>query len=251
MSADHSRRNGPLKRVLMRGSDLKAEAHGALIRLGGLALLIGFAIHIFANTVIKQMPPDDPSADELAAYLTAEAHSWAIVHGMRYIAIVCIAVFASALFARTCCLRTVRPIPLGVIGLLGAILMLTNLMLTNGIETFIFLDDDLASGNSNIFWALFNTTRVLFTAEVMTWGVFIGGFSAAGWQSASLPKWLTIFGVVPAVFGILSGAFVVSILNDGRATLLIDIASLSGLVWFMSAGMFLLIRGDSLPEDSD
>jgi len=232
-------------------SDSKTDKHAMLIRFGGVALLIGFAIHIVANVGIKQMPPEAPSLDELRAYLAAEVDSWAIVHGMRSIAIVSLAVFAAALFTRTCCLRPVRPVGWGVIGLLGAILMLANLMVTNGIETFVFLDADLAATNAEVFWGLFNTTRVLFTAEVVTWAIFIGGFSAAGWLSATLPKWLSALGLVPTAFGVLSGVFVVSILTDGWATLLIDTASLCGLAWFLCTGVYLLIRGDHVPQSPE
>ncbi|MFT5422283.1 MAG: hypothetical protein ACI89L_000040 [Phycisphaerales bacterium] len=234
----------------MPSSELESGSHAKLIRLGVLALLVGFAIHIVANAVIKRMPPEAPSLDELRVYLTAEADSWAIVHGVRYLAIVSLAVFAAALFVRTCCLRSVRPVGWGVIGLLGAILMLANLMITNGIETLVFLDTDIVSTNDDVFWGLFNTTRVLFTAEACTWGVFIGGFSMAGWLSATLPKWLCALGLVPTVFGVLTGVFVVSILTDGWATPIIDIASLSGLVWFLCTGVYLLIRGDAVPIGS-
>lgn len=56
----------------------------ALIRIGGAALLIAFAIHIFANVILKQFPSSDPSPAELKAYLEAEATTWKIVHGIRY-----------------------------------------------------------------------------------------------------------------------------------------------------------------------
>jgi hypothetical protein len=208
-------------------------------------LLVGFAIHIIANAVIKRMPPEDPSLDQLRAYLAAEVDSWALVHGVRYVAIVSIAVFAAALFARTCCSRASRPVGWGVIGLLGATMWLANLLITNGIETFVFLDPEIVSANADVFWAFFNATRVLFTAEIVAWAVLIGGFCAAGWLSATLPKWLSAFGVVPAVLGVLSGVFVVSILEDGWATWLIDVGSLCGLAWFFCAGVYLLLRGES------
>ena len=215
------------------------------VQLGGLALLVGFAIHIIANSVIKRFPPEDPSLDQLRAYLTAEVDSWALVHGVRYIAIVSIAVFAAALFARTCCTRVSRPVGWGVVGLLGATMWLANLFITNGIETFVFLGPEIVSANADLFWAFFKATRVLFTAEIVAWGVLIGGFSVAGWLSDTLPKWLCAFGLVPATFGILSGVFVVSILTDGWATWLIIVASLCGLAWFVCAGFYLLLRGDS------
>lgn len=232
----------------MTQPEQRAEGHGGFIRLGGAALLVGFAIHIVVNSVIKRMPPAEPSVEELRAYLAAEAGNWAIVHGARYLAIVCIALFAGALFVRTCCLGVVRPVGWGVVGLIGAALMLSNLMITNGVETYLFLGSATIGADADAFWALFDTTRVLFTAEVVAWSVLIGGFSAAGWRSAGLARWLGALGLAQAAFGVLSGVFVVSILTNGRATLLIDIASLSGLAWFLSAGVFLLVRGDRQPD---
>lgn len=46
---------------------------------------------------------------------------------------------------------------------------MTNGVITNGIETFAFLNTDLLSQQQNLFWLLFELTRVLFTAEVVTW----------------------------------------------------------------------------------
>lgn len=69
--------------------------------------------------------------------------------------------------------------------------------MSDGIETFVCLGPDPISTNSDLFWGLFNATRVLFTAEVVTWAAFIGGCSAAGWLSETLPKWLTVLGLVP------------------------------------------------------
>ena len=87
--------------------------------------------------------------------------------------------------------------------------------------------------------------RVLFTAEIVAWGVVIFGFSMAGSQSATLPRWITLFGFVSAVACMISGVSVVSVLNDGWAVVPMNIASLMGLVWFASAGVFMMRRGDS------
>ncbi len=83
-----------------------SKDHTGLIRLGGLAMLVGFAIHIVANMVLKVFPPENPSLAELKTYLSNEAATWAIVHGIRYVALVCIVLFAAGLFVRTCCTRS-------------------------------------------------------------------------------------------------------------------------------------------------
>lgn len=234
----------------MTTSDTDEGGQTLLIRLGGVAILVGFAIHIVANVFIKQMPPDDPSLVELRTYLATEAGNWAIVHGMRYVAIVCLAVFAAALFTRTCCLRSTPPVGWGMIGFLGASLMLANLLITNGIEMFVFLDADLVATDAGVFWGLFGITRVLFTAEVVASALFIGGFSVAGRLSSTLPVWLSAIGLVSATFGLLSGVFIVSIVTGGRAAFIIEIASLSGLLWFVCAGFYLLIRGAVVENQS-
>lgn len=234
----------------MPPSSSTMSRHATLIRSGGVALLIGLAIHIVANSVIKQMPPEDPSLEELRRYLVEQADGWAVVHGMRCVAIACLALFAAALFTRTCCLRSVRPVGWGVTGLLGAVLLLANLLITNGIETFVFLDANLVATSADVFWALFGTTRVLFTAEIVTWAILIGGFSAAGWASATLPRWLSLLGLVPTILGVLSGVLIGSVMTGGRAVLVIDIASLSGLVWFLCTGVYLILRGDTVANGS-
>ena len=58
-----------------------------LIRIGGLAVLVALAIHIFVNGFLKKFPPENPSLPELKDYLTVEASTWAIVHGLKYSAL--------------------------------------------------------------------------------------------------------------------------------------------------------------------
>lgn len=131
-----------------------------------------------------------------------------------------------------------------MLGVIGATLMLANLLITNGLETFVFLDSQVLSDNDQVFTALFSTTRVLWTAEITTWAIFIAGFSAAGSCSRRLPRWLAVLGSVPAAAGMLSGVLVVPIMNDeGSAWIAIEVASLSGLLWFVCIGVFLTVRG--------
>jgi hypothetical protein len=160
---------------------------------------------------------------------------------MRYPAMACIALFAAALYARACTPRTRGWATLGVI---GVTLMLANLLITNGIETFVFLDFEVLSENEEIFTAMFSATRVLWTAEIATWSIFIFGFSAAGWCSRRLPKWLAALGFVSALFGMLSGIFVVPILtNTGPAWILLEVATLTGLLWMLGGGVYLTAHG--------
>jgi hypothetical protein len=221
------------------------QGQAGLIRLGGLAIIAGLAIHIVLNSVIKEFPPETPTVSELQSYLSNEAGMWAIVHGFRYVAFACIVLFAAGLFSRTCCTGTVQTTGWGVVGLLGAAIFVTNGVITNGIEMLAFLNSDLLSNNQELFWLLFRLTRVLFTAEVVTWSFLILGFSIAGWRSTTIPMWLTLLGLSNVAAGMLSGVFIVSVVTDGWATILIDVAALTGLSWFACTGVYMLIRGES------
>ena len=213
--------------------------------MGGLAIIVGLAIHIVLNIVLKEFPPENPTLTELQDYLSNETGTWAIVHGFRYVAFACIVLFAGGLFTRTCCTRPGQTTGWGVVGLLGAAIFVTNGVITNGIEMLAFLNIDLLSNNPELFWLLFRLTRVLFTAEVVTWSFLILGFSIAGWRSMTMPMWLTVLGLINVAAGMLSGVFIVSIVTDGWATIFIEVASLTGLAWFACVGVYMLIRGAS------
>ncbi len=231
----------------MQKASTKTDGQGqaGLIRLGGLAIIVGLAIHVILNSVLKEFPPEDPTVTELQAYLSTEAGTWAIVHGFRYIAFTCIVLFAAGLFSRTCCTRTAQTTGWGVVGLLGTAMFVTNGMITNGIETLAFLNISLLSQQQELFWLLFRLTRVLFTAEIVTWSILILGFSIAGWRSTTIPRWLVALGLLNVVAGMLSGCFIVPILTEGWATILIDVAALTGLAWFACVGVYMLMRGES------
>ncbi len=231
----------------MQSASTKTDGQGqaGLIRLGGLAIIVGLAIHVVLNSVLKEFPPEDPTVTELQAYLSNEAGTWAIVHGFRYVAFACIILFAAGLFSRTCCTRTAQTTGWGVVGLLGTAIFVTNGVIANGIEILAFLNIDLLSKQQELFWLLFRLTRVLFTAEVVTWSFVILGFSIAGWRSSTIPKWLVALGLLNVAAGMLSGGFIVSVITHGWATIFMQVAALTGLVWFACVGVYMLIRGES------
>jgi hypothetical protein len=221
------------------------QGHAGLIRLGGLAIVLGLTIHIILNMVLKEFPPEDPTVAELKVYLSKEAATWAIVHGFRYVAFACILLFAAGLFARTCCTRAVQTSGWGVVGLLGTAVWVTTGMITNGIETLAFLNLDLISNQQALFWLLFRLTRMLFTGEVVAWSFVILGFSIAGWRSTTIPKWLAILGFLQVTAGMLSGVFIVSVISEGWATPLVEVAAITGMAWFTCTGVYMLLRGES------
>ena len=216
-----------------------------LIRIGGLAVLVALALHIFVNSVLKQFPPESPSLAELQAYLSAEAGTWSIVHGLRYVALAGLVLFAAGLYARTCRIRGVTTSGWGIVGLLGSAIHVTHAMVANGVEILAFYDFGRLSEDPKLFWLVFYAARVLFTAEIAAWALVIIGFSMAAFQSSTLPKWLTTLGFFSAAACMASGAFVISILTGGWAAMLMNLATLTGLAWFASVGVYMLLRGES------
>ena len=206
---------------------------------------MAFAIHVVVNFVMKTYPPESPTPDELRAYLSEEAGTWALVHGLRYLAVAGISIFAAAMFVRTSWIVPVSRTGWSVVGLFGAGLQCANLLITNGVETLAFLDYERLSNSPELFWLLFHATRVLFTAEVVTWAVFILGFSVAGWKTGTLPKLLGGLGGVCALAGVVSAVSIGSVMNGGRAVIGIEIAAMASLLWFLSSGVYLLVRGDA------
>lgn len=217
-----------------------------LVRVGGLAIIVGMVIHIVLNVVLKKFPPENPTSFELQEYLSREATNWGMIHGFRYLAFACIVLFAAGLFSRTCLTRTAGGQGWGVVGLLGAAIFVTNGVVTNGIEILAFLNIPLIAQGQDLFWLLFRLTRILFTAEVVTWSILILGFSVSGWCSATMPKWISVLGFVQVAAGMTSGVFIASALAEGWAAIPLEVASVAGLIWFLSTGVFLLIRGDAV-----
>jgi len=50
----------------------------------GLAIIVGFVIHVVLNSLLKEFPPENPTVAQLQAYLSREAGAWGVVHGFRY-----------------------------------------------------------------------------------------------------------------------------------------------------------------------
>jgi hypothetical protein len=214
-----------------------------LIRLGGLAGLVAIAVHMVVNTVLKSFPAENLTLDQLQAYFQQEANTWAIVHGLRYFAIAGIVFMVVGLYLRTN--RQGAPSENGwrVIGLVGATLWLANLMITNGIEMFAFLDFNQMDGKPELFWMVFAMTRVLFTAEMIAWTIVTFGFSMGGLRSKTLPGWLGYSGILLSSVGFFSSITIVDVLGGGWTTNLATVAAPGIILWFVCACLYMLLRG--------
>ena len=88
-------------------------------------------------------------------------------------------------------------------------------------------------------------TRFLFTAEIVAWAVFCLGFGVAGLISGTLPKPIVWIGFFGAANGVLTGVFIVPIMNDEWPGIFEAMAALAGLLWFTSVSVYMIWRGAS------
>jgi len=126
----------------MRVTESTSRRHDAFIRTGGAVCLVGLTLHVLVNAGLKTMPPPMLGATELRACLAEEASTWALVHGLRNVALPCLVVFAAAVFVRTCSRRPSSALGWGIVGLLGSAMQVVNAFTANAIETFLLLDAD-------------------------------------------------------------------------------------------------------------
>lgn len=230
----------------MNGSDHPPVNRGdddGFVRLGGAAVLLAIAIHIVVNWILKELPSTSLTPAELQAYFSEQFDTWAVVHGARYVAVVAIVLFYTALFVRTYD-RGGASKGWGLVGLIGSAMLATNLMITNGLETLAYLNIELLRENQELFWLLRNVTRTLFTGEIVTWVLAIIGFSMAGWYSGTIPRWIVVLGCASAASGMLSVTLLVDSLTNGWTAIFADVITpLTAIAWFASVGIVMLRRG--------
>lgn len=215
-----------------------------LIRIGGLAGLSAIVVHMIVNMFLKTFPSESFTAPELEMYFRQEAGTWEVVHGLRYLAMAGIVFMVTGLYLKTGTDGAKSENGWRLIGLLGATMWLANLMITNGIEMFAFLDYESMDSNPALFWMIFDMTRVLFGAEIIAWTLVAFGFSMAGKRSRKFPAWLSYVGILMAVGGFIASITIVNVLKDGWTSYILLVAAFGIIFWFASASVNM-IRKDN------
>ncbi|MCI0330224.1 MAG: hypothetical protein L0196_04635 [candidate division Zixibacteria bacterium] len=217
-----------------------------LVRLGGLAGLLMLGLYVAINFILTEGPPASGSPEEIKAYISNQAGAMAIANGLRYLALFCAAFIAVGLYT-----LTGRGAPLtgngwGIVGLLGAAALMATGVVSNTIRTMAFLNLSNLSEQPEHFMLQWNLSGVLFRVAQLFSGMMIAGFSIAGWQSATIPKWLTAAGLLFAASGLLTAVCIAWTMTDSRAWyLLMWTRDILGLVWFLGASIQMLRRASA------
>jgi len=217
----------------------------SLIRIGGLGGFLSTVLYFLINYVVKELPPPETTPiAEFQAYLTRAAGSWGVAHGLRYATFFLFALFAAGLFSRVRTRAVESGTAWGVLGLLGAGLLLAIGTVTNTIETFLFFDHERISQSPDFFWLLYVLTRFLFSSATLSWGLVTLGFGIATLLSRALPRGIALLGVVAGAGGILSAVFLVVMMRGGWAEYVFAPVALFGtLAWLVASGIVMMLRG--------
>jgi len=83
--------------------------------------------------------------------------------------------------------------------------------------------------------------------EIVAWAILIFGFSVAGWKSRTIPRALGVLGFFAAAFGLAAGSLAgAAMTTGGWPGIAFEVAALSSLAWFVSVGIWMLMRGSSI-----
>jgi hypothetical protein len=211
-----------------------------VIRLGGVAGLVTFGLHIVINEVLITVRSRVGGLNALAS---GDLSANAIGHGLRYPAFLCLAIFAVGLYVLTGRGMSFATNPWGILGLFGAAAQITTGVIANTIQTTALMSSANVSGQSEHSALLWDLGSVLFAVEPIWAGLMFVGFSVAGWQSATLPKWLAIPALLCAALNVTVAVSIVWVMTGHPAAELLRWArSILGLIWFLSACVVLVRR---------
>lgn len=88
---------------------------------------------------------------------------------------------------------------------------------------------------------LWSMSAVWFFGAVMLWGIGVGSFSVAGWQSRRMPRWLSALGIVVGAVGVVSGVGVNPLVHrELLAALALSTFGLLLPVWLVATSIMLL-----------
>jgi hypothetical protein len=219
-----------------------------VIRLGGLAGLSIIGLYVLITFVLTRFPgPSSVPFGELKTYILDHADAMAVGNGLRYLVLICIAFFAVGMYTFTGRGATLTGNEWGILGLLGAAALMANGAVSNAVLTFAYLSFAKLSEQPEHFMLQSNLSRVLFTVGQLFWGLMIGSFSIAAWQSATVPKWMIIPGLLFAALAVFNVVFIAWIIAGGRGPELLQLVQIVvGLFWMPGVSLLMILRANKI-----
>ena len=221
---------------------------GTLSRIGGAAALVAagtfaYGIALFATTLADYTDPDATPAESVDFLIDHQGTLLAWNIGIFI-------VFGAALvpFGLALRKRLVGGAPIlanigAVFAMIWAGLMFATGMISNiGIESVADLAETDPEGSTTVWSSIDTVTNGLGGGNELVGGFWILLVSIAGFATKRLPQWLNVVGVVTAVAG------VITVVPAFEAIEMVF--GLGSIVWFIGAGVTLLIHRDIIEVTS-
>jgi len=209
--------------------------------LGYVALVFALIFNTGLSFVIslRGIPPYFPGPWESAAviisYFQNQSHAVLFCAFFQFCASLPLGIFAATVVSRLSFLGSTAAG--NNIALLGGFMTAFNLALSSMIMWVMAYPGIATDGNliRALFYIMFITGGVGYSVPL---GLLIAGISVPSWFMKTLPKWLTISGIVLAIFGEASIFFMIA----PNLLFLIPLTRFPGFIW-------LIIVGFKLPKN--
>ena len=209
--------------------------------LGYVALVFALIFNTGLSFVIslRGIPPYFPGPWESAAviisYFQNQSHAVLFCAFFQFCAALPLGIFAATVVSRLSFLGSTAAG--NNIALLGGFMTAFNLALSSMIMWVMAYPGIATDGNliRALFYIMFITGGVGYSVPL---GLLIAGISVPSWFMKTLPKWLTISGIVLAIFGEASIFFMIA----PNLLFLIPLTRFPGFIW-------LIIVGFKLPKN--
>jgi hypothetical protein len=128
-----------------------------------------------------------------------------------------------------------------LVGLLGLALIPSIGFPANSAATIALWRLPVLEEQSQLLTMLWSMSAVWFFGAVLLWGVGVGSFSVAGWQSARMPRWLAGLGILVGALGVVGGVGVSLFLSrELLAGAILSTISLLLPVWLVTISVILI-----------
>jgi len=209
--------------------------------LGGMAGLLATVFAILINFIlISPPPPYNSSLQVITNYLQQESEMIVLGAGLRYLVWPLGLIFAVGLYQFVRGEEDGNHRSWAKVGLLGFVWMCSVGAVANSAEIIAAWRIDTLEAQPQLLTGLWSTSFVLFTSVMVPWATAILSFSIAGRLSGVIPVWIAGLGLIMAIFGLMTGVGIVSVVTGGWAEIPSFVAFILVNIWVLAVSVLML-----------
>ena len=188
-----------------------------VVRLGGLAGLFIIALTLVVNFALTPpSPAGDADPEEVAVFFSDHSRSMALANGLRNLGLFLIPVWVVGLYSLSARTEDAAAKAWAMMGVVASGALMALGTVNNFIQTAAFVELPVFAEHPELRGLLLSLSYVGFGgASRLVLGAFCAGFSIAGWQSKTLPRWLCIVGLLSAAASVVTAVAIADLLAGG------------------------------------